>query len=498
MYETTLLVGTLLSMAVFFVFMRSRCFSVFHPLLIYSAFHFLVFVIRPIFGVIYGYQQIYQAYGFTPDERVRTIACAVAHLGYLSFAFFSLRAGSEPMVFRQDAVSDEERRRLGKYFVIVAVICGGLGAYSLMGFYVANDRYFEGMVLDRATGISVNTVRNGYALDAQLMLISVVAACAWLGRFRLAALLPAMAFMVFRAGTGGRGPFVSAAVACLLLYLYDRRRRVPALRGIAAIAAAALAFQTVGVDRGQSLRYVMGFGGAPVASTASRAVSQPLETMDLANMEFLEYLVYVVPEKSGTYDYFLVNLQVFTEPIPRVWWPGKPIGAPIKLYSLFDYGYPIGMTQSLPGVGWTELGWAGVVIWCGLIGYVLGWIYTSFVRSDQSTLKTLSYMALMSSMIVGFRDGLLLTFIKQNGMFQLPLLVWFMIARAAGVPRLADMRLQILQHVRHLRATMGDAVLPAAANPDETGSRVDPREQALPLAVRRRRAALAARQTPVG
>jgi hypothetical protein len=83
-------------------------------------------------------------------------------------------------------------------------------------------------------------------------------------------------------------------------------------------------------------------------------------------------------------------------------------------------------------------------------------------------------------------------------MFQLPLLVWFMIARAAGVPRLADMRLQILQHVRHLRATMGDAVLPAAANPDETGSRVDPREQALPLAVRRRRAALAARQTPVG
>lgn len=149
--------------------------------------------------------------------------------------------------------------------------------------------------------------------------------------------------MVFRAGTGGRGPFVSAAAACILLWLYDRRRRFPAPRAVAAILAVAVLFLGVGVDRGQALRQIIGVDNASQVEIQRRK-DQPMETMDLANIEFLEYLVYAIPEKTGTYDYFLSSLQVLTEPIPRVWWKGKPVGSPIKLYSLFDYGFPIGMT----------------------------------------------------------------------------------------------------------------------------------------------------------
>ena len=78
MYETALLLGTMLSIAVFVVFARAPSFSVFHPLFFYSAFHFLVFVIRPIFGQIYGYQLIYHLYEFRPDLSVRLTAYAVA------------------------------------------------------------------------------------------------------------------------------------------------------------------------------------------------------------------------------------------------------------------------------------------------------------------------------------------------------------------------------------------------------------------------------------
>jgi hypothetical protein len=454
MYETALLLGTMLSIAVFVVFARAPSFSVFHPLFFYSAFHFLVFVIRPIFGQIYGYQLIYHLYEFRPDLSVRLTAYAVAQLGYLCFAFFALRAGAVPWQFKRDAVIDAERRMLTPYFLIVVATCGVIGTYSLARYYMLGIDYYAGLVRDAATGFSVNTYRNGYVQEAQLMLIPIVATIAWLGRFRLVWFLPLGVFVLFRAGTGGRGPFIAAMCATALLYLHDRRHRLPPLRMWTAAAAAGLVFMAVGEDRGATVRHVVGMT-AERETVRATPNYQPLESMDLANMEFLEYLVETIPTKTGTYDYFLSNLQVFTEPVPRVWWPGKPIGAPMQLFSLFDYGYPIGMTYSLPGVGWYELGWAGVVIWCSLFGYLLGRIYTAYVQSDQSTIKTLSYMILLATMIVGFRDGLVLTLLKQNFMYQMPVLTWLAISRLYKLPRLDELRLRALSLARGVQQRRG-------------------------------------------
>ena len=489
MYEIALLLGSLLSIGVFALFMRSPAFSVFHPLFIYSAFHFLVFVIRPVFGAIYHYELIYHLYEFHPDLDVRLTAYAVAQLGYVCFAFFALQAGRVPFRFKQDGFVDLERRRLAPYFVAVLLTCGVVGAYSLARYYMLGEMYYAGMVRDQATGYSINTYQNGYLQDAQLMLIPIVAAIAWLFRFRLIAFLPLAAFVVFRAGTGGRGPFIAAMCCTLLLYLYDRKRRLPPVRvGLLVVAAIGI-FALVGADRGASVREAVGM--APERQLSHKTLQlRPLETMDLGNMEFLEYLVETIPGKTGTYDYFLSNLQLFTEPVPRVWWPGKPAGPPVQLFSLFDYGFPIGITYSLPGVGWYELGWLGVVIWCSLFGYALGRVYTAFVASDQSTLKTLSYMILLATMIVGFRDGMLLTLVKQNFMYQLPVLTWFAVARMYGLPRLGDLRLRARGLARQLRHGGGAGGVVAVAG-DGTGRPVlSAHERRLPPAAQRRRLAL--------
>ncbi|WP_207436492.1 hypothetical protein, partial [Sabulibacter ruber] len=63
-----------------------------------------------------------------------------------------------------------------------------------------------------------------------------------------------------------------------------------------------------------------------------------LAGQDLGNFDYLSFILWVVPKESGTYTWFTQYLQLFTEPIPRVLWPAKPIGPPVQYFSLHDFG----------------------------------------------------------------------------------------------------------------------------------------------------------------
>ncbi|MEP7221302.1 MAG: O-antigen polymerase [Novosphingobium sp.] len=491
MYFAALGLGVLISLGVLLVFSKSPAFSLFHPLAIYSAFHVLIFVIRPIFAYLLDYSALYVGYSFTPSPEDKLTVILAANLGFVVFAFFSLRAGNIAVQFKADAAAIEERARLARAFAWTAAICAPLAIYSLARNYSTENSLYAGMVTDYRTGISINTKGNGYISDAQLMLVSLTAYWAWLGRFRLVALAPFAAYVVLRAGTGGRGPFVAALIIAGLLYLYDRRQRFPGFKIVLAIVAAATFFVSVGADRGQSLRVLIGLQDASRTIEYGGQDEKFMESMDFANLEFFEYVVWVVPRQSGTYDYFLNNLQLFTEPIPRVLWPGKPVGAPIQPVKLWDYGQPIGMTMSLPGQGWFSAGWLGVVIWCGLWGHALGWVYRRYWQSDQSALKTATYMTFMATLVVAFRDGNLVTVAKQAGPYLLPVLVWHIVARFQGVPRLGQLRARLREWQGH-REWQGQAGAAIRAVPTPTPI---PTTEYLPPAVRRRRALLeAARQ----
>ena len=148
----------------------------------------------------------------------------------------------------------------------------------------------------------------------------------------------------------------------------------------------------------------------------------------------------MIPQRSGTYDYFLDNFQVFTEPVPRILWPGKPVGEPFRRIWLFDYGFPIGMTRSLPGEGWYALGWLGVLIWCGLWGHVLGSVYRNFVRGPQTTFQMACYMVFIPTLVVAFRDGALLSIVRQTGVYFTPIAIWAIMAKYTGVPNANQLR----------------------------------------------------------
>lgn len=477
MYELVLFLSAVFFAAFCFFYVRTRAFNIYHPLTLYAAFHFFIFVLRPILARANHYDSIYAAYRFMPSEADKITVILAANLGFAAFAAASLFRGNVPISFRRTAAELKEQVDLKRVFPWVCLLLGPYAGYSVLRSVqdMSQGQYIAGMVLDRMTGVSINTQTSGYVTDAQIMFATLSAIFAWLNRFRPTSLIPLAVFCVFRATTGARLFFIFALVMAALLYAYERRVQKPAPRLLALIAAVVFTFQFVGVDRGSRVRDMVGMEGAQQAATS--AASRPklgfMESMDYANMEYFEYLVWVIPKQSGTYDYFLDNFQILTEPIPRILWKGKPVGEPFRRVQLFEYGFPIGMTRSLPGEGWYAMGWLGVVGWCGFWGFALGAFYRGFARGPKTTLRITSYIVFETMLIAFYRDGQLLTLVKILGVFLAPCLVWLWIGKLTGV-RWAK---------QWAEADRSAVVVPALA---ET--------TALPPAVARRRQALAARQ----
>lgn len=454
MYEVSLALAVLCYGLVLGYFSRQQSFNVFHPLTLYLAFHGLVFVLRPIVAYIGDYRGIYILYQFTPSLEDKVTVILASTLGMLAFAFFSLQTGNVPMLFKQDRFAIAERIRLLPSALWAVAICGLMGAYSLAVMWNRATAGINDMVRDAATGTAINTTMNGYVVESQLMLTTCCMMIGWLFRFRLIALLPLLTFIVFRAGTGGRGPFITAAVGLGMIYLYEHRRRFPSIRIMALGAVLAALFVTIGVDRGAGIRAAITEGEQVELAAETR--QRPLEGMDFANMEYFEFLVYAVPQRTGTHEYFASNLIIFTEPIPRVLWPGKPVGSPVQFFKLFDYGFPIGMTRSLPGEGWTQLGWVGVVLWCGLWGAMLGGFYRRFATGTQSSFAVMFYFAFIPVFVIAFRDGLLATILRQGMFFIAPVILWRLIAGYIGLPLAQDERALAARQARRKATQTGD------------------------------------------
>lgn len=485
MYEVAMAFSVICYLAVVLYFVRSEAFSLFHPLTFYAAFHGFIFVFRPIVAWNLEYRQIYRTFDFVPTPADKLTVILASNLGFLCFSAACLYFGSAAMRFKEDRITQTERIKLTPPFLLIAAICSPIGIYSLISVWssaAAIGQGYEGMIRDAGTGIAINTTSNGYLMEAQLMLASCSAILAWLFRFRLLALAPILGFVVYRAGTGGRGPFITALVSVGLLYLYQQRRRIPSLRVSMLLLVAIAAFTLVGVDRGASIRRAIGNETSSEVFGEIKQDDQFLSGMDFGNLEYFEYLVFAMPERTGTYGYFVDNLQIFTEPIPRVLWSGKPVGPPFNKIHLMDFGSPIGMTRSLPGQGWYSLGWPGVVIWCSLWGWGLGLLYRRYVEGPQNTIQTAAYMIFLPILIVAFRDGQLITIFRQGLFFIGPIAVWYLVSRYLGIPSAATVRALIEQR-RRRSATLEPAVLRPLAMQDPAAER-------LPLAVARRRLSL--------
>lgn len=429
MYEFVLLLGTLVFLLTVFHYVNSGVASIFHPITYYLAFHGLVFTLRPLFKYFLDFQGVYLLYQFNPSDEVRTIALLVAILGLVVFYFTALLSGNAPVRYP----SPEQQAATSRYpvhWVAGLLICAPLIAVSFrmaLSQNVSGDDLIK-LMQDAATRYTVHTETSAYIANANVMLGAFAVAIAWAFRFRLFWLWPLAVYFVARMAIGvGRMSFVAAAFSLLLLWCYDRRRKWIPLPLVAGGAFLIPAFTYLGQYRTAFADWLL--GRTTVVTTAATSDHHFFDSLDFANLEFLEFIVNSIPDLTGTYDYFLNNLEIITAPIPRILWPGKPVGAPIQLYDLYDYGFPIGMTNSLPGTGWAAAGFIGVIIWCGLMGWLCGKLYNTFMNSRHGVFVIVTFMVLLPLTIQFYRDGVILSFLRFSLFNVLPIFVVYALVR---------------------------------------------------------------------
>lgn len=441
MYEFLLIANFAVWLSLAFFYVRQPFASAFHPASAYLLFHFVVFLFRPALAWFRDYDAIYRTYHFVPAMEDKILVQMATILGLLCFVLAAMRYGNAPPRFPQDAFDSLERRALVppyRWATCILLPCGLLSALALWDTRATGS---STMVLDAVTGHTINTSGNGYFDNLQFFLGPLAVMFVWFYRFRWWSLLPLLAFVLVRAGTGGRAAFVLACTSAALLYLYQQRRRWPDLRAAAITTLGLAFFAQVGEDRGAAVRSLFVEDRSLVGTTLGRAGDlRFMEGMDFANLEYFEFLVYAVPQRTGTYGYFLDNLQLLTQPIPRVLWESKPIGPPVQLFSLFDYGYPIGMTYSLPGNGWLQLGFIGVALWCGLFGWLFGKIHNRFQQSRHENAAVLAYMIFLPLSIQFFRDGLLLVLVQTAFFCLFPVWLVQQLARRSAVWTAEELR----------------------------------------------------------
>ena len=385
---------------------------------------------------------VYRLYDFQPSVSDKITVIAGATLAMLIFVGTSLALCRRSAIVLHQFSFDAARAMLAKPILIAAAPILPLAIYSQIGNWTRRANQFDTMLRDAATGVQVNTTSVGWVTEFGLALAPLAVMILWLSRYRWWGWVFFAGFILLQSGSGTRGPLVYAVLAVGIIYLLEHGRRWIDWRSFALLATTAIAFNLIVIDRGSAVRQV--FVEERQAHIVGTRELQPLEHMDFANMEYFEYVVYAVPQRSGSYDYFANNLQIFTEPIPRALWKDKPVGSPVRFFNLWDYGRPIGITLSMPGIGWFSFGWLGIAIQAFVTALIYAFVYRWLVVRRAGPIAFLSYGLIAATALVMFRDGALVSVIRVLPFYLGPLVLMLLVARMYGwrqsKPEFADGR----------------------------------------------------------
>ncbi len=117
-----------------------------------------------------------------------------------------------------------------------------------------------------------------------------------------------------------------------------------------------------------------------------------------ANMLDGMVLLMNVYPKLLPYEYGMGHFEILERPIPRAWWPGKPIGGYMNKLGFFDAGSggTIGISPTLFGSFYQEGNWVAII----LFSVIYGWALARLVRFS-SEIRPVFGVLLRAGLIAG-------------------------------------------------------------------------------------------------
>jgi hypothetical protein len=332
------------------------------PLLI-SAVLFYVFTFR-LWALLMGWTSPVNLtnFGFdTLDSKSALEAESIAILGQTVLLSFYMLAQRRRIDVPAKLASPELLAWLKPRVVALGVIC------TLVS-----------LLARRAVGIQISSGRSmGFEVSSYLILFSLsLVGVAIL----IAALWKSRAFH-----TGGERFGASLLFVAIIYLTFQPSMRFQFLGWFVAVTIILSAGQSV-VHRAQVL--VIGLVGAVAmfaVAGALRNTEDPTVELQQSAWERLAFaedanmldgfalLRQVYPQLLG-YSYGGEHLEIFERPIPRAWWPDKPVGGYMNKLGIItpDSGFTIGISPSLFGSFYQECGLVGVVLLSIIYGFGFG------------------------------------------------------------------------------------------------------------------------------
>ena len=407
----------------------SRRFNLGDPLFYYLLFHGVFFVFRPV--VVHFFEQhfVINRIGFELSEGLFLWTLLCSDVGLITWLAVGATMPDVPRSKLRD-VKGLLNRTSEKDRIALLAVAGILGPVALYSAYVGieartlNGSGATGLALDQATGVTINSTSTGYLNDAQYMLGSLVLLSMVCVRGLLVRIAILGAFLIVRLSIGN-DRWTIVFLLCSLGILSAAKRgnyNIPFWIYLAAIPAFAV-FTLLGEAR-YFIRDLLFGTTLSSGPTEVKTIIDRLDGPDIANFEFLAFITDTVPAKTGTYSYFTQWLQLFTEPIPRVLWPGKPVGAPVSLFSLNQYGNFFFYSRGMIGDAYMSLGIPGIVLVCGVFGRLIFKAARKLMSGGMGKTGILLGIVVLPLIIQWLRDGGVVQISKFLMWNSLPVLLW--------------------------------------------------------------------------
>lgn len=192
--------------------------------------------------------------------------------------------------------------------------------------------------------------------------------------------------------SSGRFQFLSWSVTIGIIYVADRnpfyKLRIYLIGGM----IVSLAFGLAGVQRRTDT------ANMGVFQKISLAWDRNNSTEDMTMLDGFMMVLQVYPQHLN-YHYGSEHLEILFRPIPRSWWPGKPLGGYANKLGLNDNmgGGSVGISQSIYGSFYGEGGVPGIYIFSVLYAFLLNYIIISSLKYRSNVRHMIKGMAIASA-----------------------------------------------------------------------------------------------------
>lgn len=236
-------------------------------------------------------------------------------------------------------------------------------------------------------------------------------------------------FFFFTEGT--RHKFILKVLMFVIVWCYFQRQSAKRV-----IIYMGLAFALIYVASNMILTFrQVGFWNYFEAKRAGAVYQQEVDPFFVDhNIISLGRLTEAVPERMP-YLGLRVPYYGLIRPIPRAVWPGKPIGmAGFLNEALREEGASLTYSVTFIGEAWFAHGWAGVIGYSLLLGWLGGW-WNRFGSPGNEDLGILIYASGFLGLVIGMRSMLFITTFALPTLFLVLFGMWILRhARTSAVP----------------------------------------------------------------